>query len=98
MDLPEIISDDEPMCSGESKELSAMPQGGDFSVISGPGALQGNVLTATGEGTITIQYTTSCNNDVFQNIEAYQTPEPYFTSANDPMCSGTTRIISCEPP
>jgi|GEM_PF-2664660 len=98
LDLPEIISDHDPMCSGESKELAATPQGGDFSVISGPGILEGNVLTATGEGTIVIQYTTTCNNDVFQNIEAHQTPEPYFTNTDDPMCSGTTRIISCEPP
>jgi hypothetical protein len=97
MDLPEFTSDDDPMCSGESKDLAAMPQGGDFSVISGPGELQGDILTATGEGTIMIQYST-CNYDVFQNIEAYQTPEPYFTSTDNPMCSGTTRIMTCEPP
>ncbi len=96
-DMPEFISDDDPMCYGESKELAAMPQGGDFSVISGPGILQGNELTATGDGTIVIKYT-SCNYDVFQNIDAFQIPAPFFTNTDDPMCSGTTRVLSCEPP
>ncbi|HZV70659.1 MAG TPA: M43 family zinc metalloprotease [Saprospiraceae bacterium] len=96
IEMPVITSDDLPMCSGDSKELAATPTGGNFSLISGPGLLEGNELIATGEGTILIQYT-SCIDTVYQSIETFQTPEPNLTIPKDTMCSGTTQIISTEP-
>src|SRR6187402_2034535 len=97
MDLPAITSDDHPMCSGESKVLAATPPDGDFTVISGPGYLQGNELIASGEGIIMIQYN-FCNDSVNQSIESFQTPVPILTFSNDTMCSNTTQIIFSEPP
>ncbi len=94
--LPEFVNDDDPLCAGESKEIVATPTGGVLSVVSGPGELQGNLLLATGEGTIMLKYA-RCNDDAFQTVEAHQIPAPVFTSSDDPMCSSTARIISCEP-
>ena len=97
LDMPAITSDDHPMCSGDSKVLTATPPDGDFAVMSGPGYLQGNELIATGEGTILIQYT-FCSVSVTQSIVSFQLPEPMLTLSNDTMCSNTTQIIFSEPP
>jgi hypothetical protein len=97
IDPPAITSDDHPMCSGDSRVLTATPPDGEFSLLSGPGLLEGNELIASGEGIITIQYSV-CNTNVYQSIEAFQTPDPSLIISNDTMCSNTTQIIISEPP
>jgi hypothetical protein len=97
MEQPAITSDDHPMCSGESRLLSATPPGGVFAVSGGPGSLQGNELIATGEGTIMIQYN-ACSFSLNQSIESYLTPEPTLTISNDTMCSSTAQFIFSNPP
>lgn len=96
VDLPAFTSDDLPMCTGETKILTAVPPGGTFSLISGPGVLQGNELIATNEGIIYIQYT-ACNGIVEQSIQTFETPHPVLIISNDTMCSNTKQIISGEP-
>src|SRR5690606_36145725 len=49
---PIITSTDEPMCVEEIRELTAVPEGGFFSILGGPGLLDENSLTATGSGII----------------------------------------------
>jgi len=98
---PQITSDASPMCSEEIRTLTAAPTGGDFELVSGPGAINGAILTATGQGIIIIQYEISINGCVgstTQSITSFQTPEPEFTSEDDPMCSGETRLIFADPP
>lgn len=97
VDQPAITSDDHPMCSGNSRTVEATPPGGNFSILSGPGYLEGNELSASGEGTIMIQYTI-CNVSVTQSILSFQTPVPNLLISNDTMCSSTTQIILSEPP
>lgn len=97
IELPAITSDDHPMCSGDNRIVEATPPGGNFSIHSGPGQIEGNELIASGEGTIIIQYTT-CNDTVYQSINAFQIPVPTLTISHDTMCSGSTQIISSEPP
>ena len=94
---PAITSDDHPMCSGDSRIVEATPPGGNLSILSGPGQLEGNELIASGEGTIIIQYAT-CNDPVYQSIEAFQQPAPTLTISHDTMCSVSTQIIFTDPP
>lgn len=97
---PEITSDNDPMCSGETRVLTAFPTGGAFDILAGPGVLNGNTLTATGDGIILIQYELTqngCTGQTTQNIEAFETPDPEITSSNTPMCSGNTRVLSAVP-
>src|SRR5690606_19371237 len=44
------------MCNGDTRTLTGTPQGGVWSVVSGPGNITGNTLTATGGGTIQVKY------------------------------------------
>ena len=76
--LPEvrITSSGDPMCSGDKRTLSGTPSGGTFSIVSGPGAISGNTLTASGEGMILIRFTFSdnCSNSATQEISVNVTP------------------------
>jgi gliding motility-associated-like protein len=47
------------MCLTETIQLTATPQGGAFSLVSGPGLIQDDMLTATATGVIQIRYTFS---------------------------------------
>jgi hypothetical protein len=92
---PEINSDSSPMCIEETRVLNGFPNGGAFSVLSGPGFLDGAVLTATGSGVIDIQYTVienECSGETFQSIDVYNNPDPYFENDNSGMCVGETRV------
>lgn len=93
---PQITSSNAPMCSGTTRTLTAIPTGGTFTIQSGPGTINGNILTATGAGTIVVKYTT-CAGTALQSITAYLTPAPAITSSGAPICSGTTRTLTANP-
>jgi len=52
-----ITSSNISMCSNEQRILTADPAGGSFMVTDGPGIIDGNTLTATGPGVISLEYT-----------------------------------------
>jgi gliding motility-associated-like protein len=52
-----ITSSSISMCSNEQRILTADPAGGSFKVTNGPGIIEGNALTATGPGVISLEYT-----------------------------------------
>ncbi len=54
--IPTITSSGATLCSGSTRNLTATPSGGSWSVVSGPGTISGSTLSPTGTGTITIQY------------------------------------------
>lgn len=86
-----ITNDDALMCSGEVRELSAVPEGGSFLVVNGPGEITGNVLTSTGGGSIVIGYEVSqpgCTSTVYQVIESKQTPSSRIMTSSDSVCIG----------
>jgi gliding motility-associated-like protein len=78
IDLPvvNITSSDAPMCTNDLRTLTGTPDGGIFTLISGPGNITGNTLTATGPGTIEIEYnyTGACANKALQTVIANENP------------------------
>ncbi len=48
---------EESICIGQATSLTGIPDGGTFTVLSGPGAIEANVLTATDAGQIKVLYT-----------------------------------------
>lgn len=51
-----LRSDEDTLCVGQTTELEGFPKGGIFSVVSGPGTLDSNLLIADGEGIIALAY------------------------------------------
>jgi hypothetical protein len=87
--IPLILTSDGPMCVGDIRLLEASPPGGNFTVISGPGSLDGNALEATGAGLITIEYEVGvqgCSGLINQSIEV-QSTDDFNIMFNDPELS-----------
>ena len=51
-----LKSDEDSLCTGQTATLQGLPAGGNFSVISGPGVIDSNLLTTEGEGMISLMY------------------------------------------
>ncbi|MBN1791180.1 MAG: gliding motility-associated C-terminal domain-containing protein [Bacteroidales bacterium] len=70
--LPEVIitSSNSPLCTSDILSLKGNPAGGTFTLIDGPGTINGDVLTATGSGTINLEYNYAdvCANKATQSI------------------------------
>ncbi len=79
--LPEvnITSSNRSLCVSDIRSLTGSPAGGTFVLISGPGNINGNVLTATGSGTIYLEYSYAdlCANKATQSILVNNTPVAY---------------------
>lgn len=90
---PSITSSDSSLCTGDTRTLTAIPFGGIFSVLNGPGILSNSILTATGPGNIVIQYLT-CSGTIIQNIVSNPSPMPMITSSDLSMCTGTSRELT----
>lgn len=71
------------MCLNGERALAATPAGGTFTVVSGPGMIQNNVLTAADTGSLHILYTFSngCVTQAAQSIPV--TPEPKADAGAD---------------
>lgn len=71
-----ITSSDNPMCINDTRTLEGTPAGGVFTLISGPGNISGNILTATAPGTLEIVYSYSdaCGNTEIQSLIVHQNP------------------------
>ncbi len=92
----QFTSDDSFMCAGEERTLSAIPEGGEFIVVNGPGSVEGNILTATGAGVIEIEYVISaenCFSIVYQAISVKPTPNSRLRPAEDTLCIGQTTVL-----
>lgn len=78
LDLPEVrfTSTNEPMCSIDSRLLTASPAGGVFNILSGPGSINSNVLKASSSGNIVVEYNYSdkCANKSTQTIIVNEQP------------------------
>jgi gliding motility-associated-like protein len=64
------------MCEGESISLEGSPAGGTFNLVDGPGSIFEDVLTATGAGTINVEYIYSdfCSNKDTKSIIVNEKP------------------------
>jgi gliding motility-associated-like protein len=64
------------MCIEDKRSLSGTPAGGIFTVVTGPGTISGNTLTAYGEGSINIKFTYNdkCSNSAPQSIYVNSKP------------------------
>jgi hypothetical protein len=51
-----LKSTEDSLCIGQSTTLQGFPAGGSYSLISGPGVLEGNSLTAEGDGPLELLY------------------------------------------
>jgi hypothetical protein len=92
-----ITSDNDLMCSGETRELTATPAGGSFYIADGPGSVEGNILTATGSGVIVVEYVVSlenCTSSVFQAISSKQTATSRLNPAENRLCIGQTTTLT----
>lgn len=98
--VPTITSSDLSMCSGEERILSAIPSGGDFSVLSGPGVITGDTLTSTGAGEIHIQYglpSNACFGIVTQIINSQQSPVANFINPPEHLCLNDSIALQAVP-
>ena len=80
---PSITSSGGDLCDGSSVNLTGTPAGGTWSVISGPGSIAADVLTATGTGTINIEYsvtTAGCTGTETQSISAVAAGDASWSS------------------
>jgi len=77
-DLPivNISSSNSSICVNNSRNLSGSPNGGTFSISSGPGSISGDILTASDAGEITVVYKYSdiCANSDTLNIIVVENP------------------------
>ena len=84
----------------DSIALLANPQGGIFELLSGPGELDSNILTATSGGEILISYAitqdgcTGSAQKLFSGIDISQLALTMDTSV---ICSGSSRPLSATP-
>ncbi|HEY3429901.1 MAG TPA: T9SS type A sorting domain-containing protein, partial [Cyclobacteriaceae bacterium] len=98
---PLMTTSTELLCSGDARILSAIPEGGSFSVLSGPGEITGDTLLANGTGEIQIQYTwnqNGCSANATQVIPAQQSPGVHFTNSQDHFCMHDTIALYANPP
>ena len=51
-----LKSTEDTLCIGQTTTLQGLPAGGTFSLLSGPGILDGNLLTAEGNGSLELLY------------------------------------------
>ncbi|HEY3385947.1 MAG TPA: zinc-dependent metalloprotease [Saprospiraceae bacterium] len=51
-----LKSNEDTLCIGQTATLQGFPAGGTFSLLSGPGVLDGNLLTAEGNGSLELLY------------------------------------------
>ena len=74
--LVNITSSSSPMCINDLRTLTGSQAGGTFILSGGPGTITGNVLSATGTGTINIEYnyTGVCSNKATQSIIVNEKP------------------------
>jgi len=74
--LVSITSSNNILCEFATRNLIASPEGGIFRVLSGPGSVAGNVITATGVGNILLEYkyTQTCSNSDTINIATAKSP------------------------
>jgi len=90
----------ELLCSGDERILSAIPPGGSFSVLSGPGVIIGDTLHANGTGEIQIQYTwnqNGCSANATQIIMAQQSPGVTFANSQDHFCMQDSIALIANP-
>jgi hypothetical protein len=95
-----LINPPDFICLNDSIAMNAYPPGGTFQLLSGPGALNSNMLTSTGEGNILIGYTISqngCFGSVQKLITSSAVVQPMFTMDISAMCSGSSRALSATP-
>jgi hypothetical protein len=87
-------------CMQDSIALIASPPGGIFELLSGPGELNANILTATSGGDILVSYAitqngcTGSEQKLFSGIDISQLA---FTMDTSVMCSGSSRPLSATP-
>lgn len=74
-----ITSSNSSMCANDNRTLTGNPAGGTFTLVDGPATISGNVLTATGAGTIMVEYNYAdvCANKASQFILVDEMPVAY---------------------
>jgi len=90
---PSITSSAADICEGSDLNLIGTPTGGSWSVVSGPGSVTGSTLSATGSGTINIEYTVTsgtCSGSDTQAITALAASDASWTSPGTVCESGGT--------
>ena len=65
-----ITSSSSSLCISDQRNLTGNPSGGTFTILSGPGIINGNILSGTGPGTINLEYVddNGCINKASQSI------------------------------
>jgi gliding motility-associated-like protein len=65
-----ISSSSSSLCISDQRSLTGNPSGGTFTILSGPGTINGNILSATGTGTINLEYfyDNGCSNKATQSL------------------------------
>jgi gliding motility-associated-like protein len=84
------------MCNGDTRGLVGVPTGGVWNVVSGPGSILGTTLTATGSGTVSIEYTvtSSCGNGS-DTIDIVINPTPNISAGLDEnICLGDSVMLT----
>jgi gliding motility-associated-like protein len=90
---PSITSSGSAICDGDMVNLTGTPTGGTWSVTSGPGSIATDVLTATGSGTINIEYSVTqagCTGTDTQSLTANALSDGSWTSPGTVCESGGT--------
>ena len=96
----QFTSDNSIMCEGERRVLTAVPEGGEFMIVSGSGVIESNVLTPTGNGILVIAYIISseeCTATVYQEISVKATPNASLQIADESICVGESTTLKGVP-
>lgn len=95
-DRMQFTSPTTALCRYESRELTALPVGGYFQVVSGSGYIQGNVLTPTGGTQIVVAYIISqenCTSSLEQTIAVKPAPNALLKVTEDSLCTGQSTLL-----
>lgn len=77
------------MCSGQKRALTGNPGGGTWSIVSGPGTINNDTVTAIGPGTMIINYNVNgCSTNQAIIVNASQA-----TASSVNICSGQSIMI-----
>jgi hypothetical protein len=77
--IPNLKSDDDTLCIGQKTLLKGKPAGGNYAVISGPGEIDSNLLTADDAGLIRLSYERLFSGCVLRDthvVTSFALPDP----------------------
>lgn len=97
--IPNLKSDSDTLCVGQETILQGKPAGGDYTVISGPGEIDSNMLIAEDAGVITLLYERLFSGCVLRDthvVSSFTLPYPEIVQLSENVLSANAEAGSIQ--